>query len=1127
MTEIIRGAGSGGGGNGGGQTIVQTVVAPTRTPVRDPDNLASKQYATFVDLLGEGEIEGFPSAVGYTKGTATYNVAALKDVYLNGTQILRSTANPAAAQSADYNFQNVGFDPRFGTQAQTYIPGFGDIEDERSVNVQVRQPTPVTRTINDENITAVRVSLTVPRLERYTNEGDVLGTSISLSIQIQYNGGGFNTVINDTISGRTADQYQRDYKIDLSGAFPVDVRIVRNTADSADSTLINDLYWSSYTEIIYGRLRYPNSALVAMRLDAEQFSSIPSRTYRVRGIKVQIPSNGTVDQTNGRIIYSGAWDGTFGAAVWTSDPAWILWDLLTSSRYGFGDHIAASQLDKWAFFSASQYASELVPDGFGGQEPRFSCNALIQNQDDAYKLINDLCSTMRVMPYWATGALTISQDKPTDPSYLFTLANVTEEGFSYSGSSLKTRHTVAVVSYLDLDTQDVAYEVVEDQEGIGKYGVVTTEVKAFACTSRGQAARLGEWLLYSEGYETEVVSFTASVEAGVMVRPGAVIEISDPVRAGVRRGGRIVSATTTSVTVDDSASTDLTAINDATLSVILPNGTVESRAITTISGTTINVAVAYSAAPNANSIWLLQNTSVEASTWRVLSVEEKDGAQYTVNALAYNASKYAYVERDRPLEQRDVTVIELQPDPPPGLEATEALYELNGRAAVKIIASWPSVLGVSQYRFQWKRGEGNWNSIDVPRPDFEILDAAPDTYYLRVYSLNAVRAPSSVAAELTIAVVGKTAVPTNVSGLSLIAIDEASAILSWDRATDLDVLLGGKVLIRHNVALSGAIWTESQEIVVAASGNQTQKQVPLLEGTYLVKFEDDGGRRSAVATAVVVDLPTPQPRLLVQTYAEDLETPPFQGNYTDMFYVEDLVEAGGVSGIIISTGIPVDDLAPDGNWDGLTSIDGIGGVLPDGEYEFASTYSFPGVFDANLRRRLVTVPYIPGDFWDDKADLIDTWDLIDGDGGERVNALTYVRSTSDDPSGTPTWSDWHEFSNAIVRGRGFQFKTIATSADEAQNIIITELGAEMELQQRVEQTALLTSGAGTYTLTYGNAFFEAPSIGITAYNMGTGDYFEISSVTRTGAQVVFKDSTDTAVSRQFVATAVGYGREIV
>ncbi|NDE59275.1 MAG: hypothetical protein EB010_07625 [Acidimicrobiia bacterium] len=252
-------------------------------------------------------------------------------------------------------------------------------------------------------------------------------------------------------------------------------------------------------------------------------------------------------------MYAGIWGGTFGAAQWCSDPAWILWDLLTSTRYGFGQHISASQLDKWAFYSASQYCAELVPDGFGGQEPRFSCNVNIQTQEDAYKLINDMCSVFRAMPYWSAGALTTSQDRPADSAYLFTLANVAEGGFTYSSSSLKTRPNVAVVSYLDLELRDVAYEVVEDQASISKYGAITTEISAFACTSRGQAGRIGEWLLYSEQYENEVVTFTTSIDAGVVVRPGQIIEVSDPMRAGARRGGRIASATTTTVTVDDAA----------------------------------------------------------------------------------------------------------------------------------------------------------------------------------------------------------------------------------------------------------------------------------------------------------------------------------------------------------------------------------------------------------------------------------------------------------------------------------------------------------------------------------------------------------------------------------------------
>jgi hypothetical protein len=1096
--DRIYGAGGGGGGGKGGDGG----GGGGRTPTEASDNLNSTQYAKVVDLISEGEIQGLKDGA--------------KSIFLDNTPL----------QNADgsYNFQNVTVETRNGTQNQTFIPLAADIEDEKPVGVQVQQATPIVRSITDSNVNAARVSITVPQLQRFTDAGDIEGASVRLQIAVQYNGGGYTTAIDDTISGRSADAYQRDYLVGLTGAKPVDIKITRITDDSGSSKLLNAFSWSSYTEITYAKLRYPNSALVALRVDAEQFSSIPNRSYLVRGIKVRIPSNATVDSTTGRLIYSGIWSGSFGAAQWTTDPAWCLWDLLTSTRYGFGDHIQAAQLDKWAFYVASQYASELVPNGFGSTEPRFSCNINIQTAEEAYKLINDLCSTFRVMPYWSTGALTVSQDRPADSAYLFTLANVTEEGFSYQGSSRKSRPTVAVVSYLDLNSRDIAYEVVEDQEAIAKFGVVTTQISAFACTSRGQASRIGEWLLYSEHYESEVISFTASIDAGVVVRPGQIIEVSDPTRAGNRRGGRISAATTTSVTVDDA--TGLAVAATATLSVILPTGVVESRGISSITGNVISLATPLSTAPNANSVWIFQTSNIQASTWRVLTVSEQEGAQYGITALAYNAGKYDYIERGALLQKRDITDLNVIPEAPTNLRATETLYELNGRALSKLIISWQSVVGVNQYRVRWRPQNGNWTTTTQARPDYEILDTTAGVYEIQVYSLNAGLRQSVTPASLTVQAFGKTAPPVAVTGLSLIPIDGASAILSWDRSTELDVLLGGKVLIRHNVALSGALWEESQEIVAAAAGSQTQKQVPLLEGTYLVKFEDDGGNRSLAATSVIVDLPTPQPRLLVQTYAEETETPPFNGNYTDMFYVASLAEAGGASGIILSTGLAVDAMATDGNWDGLASIDSVGGVLSAGEYEFGSTYAFPGIFDANLRRRLVTLPYIPGDFWDDKADLIDTWDLIDGTGGDRVNAATYVRTTQDDPSGTPTWSAWREFSNAIVRGRGFQFKTLATSTDPTQNIIIEELGAAMELQQRTEQSATLTSGAGTYTVTFTNAFYEAPSVGVTGFDMATGDYFAISSVTRAGFQVTFRNSAGSAVSRQFTYTAIGFGRQI-
>lgn len=1067
----------------------------TRTPTEAGDNLNSAQYAQVLDLISEGEIQGLKDGD--------------KSIFLDNT--------PLQNANGTYNFQNVTVYTRNGTQNQSYIPGSPGIEDEKPVGVQVQQPTPIVRTITDANVDAARITITVPQLQLFTDKGDINGTDVRLQIAVQYGGGGYTTVIDDTIAGRTADSYQRDYLVDLATT-PADIRVTRVTPDSGSDKLANAFNWTSYTEITYAKLRYPNSALIGLRVDAEQFSSVPSRTYLIRGIKVQIPSNATVDQANGRLIYSGIWNGTFSAAQWCSDPAWVLWDLLTSKRYGFGDHIQAAQLDKWSFYAASQYAAELVPNGFGGLEPRFSCNTNIQTAEEAYKLINDMCSVFRVMPYWSIGTLTISQDRPADSAYLFTLANVSDEGFSYQGSSRKTRPTVAVVSYLDLPSADIAYEVVEDQAAIAKYGVVTTQISAFACTSRGQASRIGEWLLYSEQYESEVVSFTASIDAGVVVRPGQIIEISDPVRAGSRRGGRIRLATTTTVTVDDA--TGLTIGSGATLSVIMPDGTVQSRTVTAIAGNVVSLATALATAPNANSVWLYQTSNIQTSTWRVLAVQEEEDAKYAISALAYNASKYAYIERGAALQQRDITDLNIIPEAPTNLRAVEALYENNGRVLSKLIVIWQTVVGVNQYRYRYRQQNGNWTTSTQQRPDFEILDTTPGRYEVEVYSLNAALRPSVLPALLAFNAFGKTAPPANVTNVSLVPIDQASVILSWTATVDLDVKIGGKVLIRHTPALVGAVWENSIEIVPAASGNQTQKQVPLLEGTYLLKFEDDGGRRSVTATLVVADLPTPLPRLLVQTYAEDQETPPFSGNVIDMFYSESL------DGLVISTGLLVDDLAPTGNWDGLTTIDS---PLPPeyGEYEFGSTLDMNGVFDINLQRRFLTRAYLINSLWDDKLELIDYWTAIDDGNLDSVNATLYVRSTTDNPAGTPTWSTWREFSNAIVRGRGFQFKTIATSADPAVNIIIDELGCVVELQQRVEQSATLTSGAGTYSVTFAEAFYQPPSIGVTGYDMTSADYFTIASVTRTGFQVTFRNSGATAVSRQFNYTAIGYGREIV
>ena len=1098
----IAGSGGGGGGGGGGKGGGGG-SSSQRTPTEEGDSLDSRQYAQLIDLISEGEIEGLKD--GY------------KSIFVNNT----------ALQNADgtYNFQNVDVWTRNGTQNQDYIPIAADSESEKSVGITVKKATPIVRTITSTNVNAARLTITLPQLQRFTDQGDIVGASVQLQIAVQYNGGGYTTVIDDTITGRTGDQYQRNYLVNLDGAFPIDIKVTRVTDDSPSSKLVDAFNWSSYTEIIYAKLRYPNSALVALRVDAEQFSSIPSRSYLVRGIKVRIPSNATVDQTTGRLVYNDIWDGTFTAATWCSDPAWVLYDLLTSSRYGFGDHIDATQLDKWAFYACSQYCSGLVPDGFGGTEPRFSCNINIQTQDDAYKLINDMCSVFRAMPYWSTGALTVTQDAPADSSYLFTLANISEEGFSYSSGSLKTRPTVCVVSYLDLDLRDIAKESVENHDAISKYGVITREISAFACTSRGQARRLGEWLLYSEWNESEVVSFTASIDAGVLVRPGQIIEISDPVRAGSRRGGRINSAASnSSITVDDA--TGLTLGTSPQLSVILPDGSVETKTVSSIAGNVFTISTPFSSKPNVNSIWIYQTTDLQTSTWRVLTVEERDQCQYGITALAYNAGKYDYIERNVPLQQRDITNLNAIPDPPINLQASETLYENQGRALAKIIVSWRPVFGVLQYSIRWRGQNGNWTTANIQRPDYEILDTSAGVYEIKVYSLNAAGKPSTQPATLTYTAQGKSAPPADVTGAYANVINPQSVEIAWNLHPDLDVRVGGKILIRHTPLTSGATWPYATTVVPAVNGNQTRAVVPFMAGTYLLRAVDDSGNLSLNATQIAVDnqlqpLPTYTLRVASSpvsnpdiTFAEDLTTPPFQGNLTNMYY------DAGLDGLILSYGTFIDAMATDGNWDGLQTIDGYGTIASVGEYGFASTMDLGAVYEVNLRARIQARAFNPSNLWDAIVN-VDSLTVIDDVSG-LPDAQLKFRYSQD----VSTYSDWLPFQSNLIRGRAFQFKLVATSSGQMENIVVEELGVAATLPQVTQSAGPINTGASQYTVTFPKGFYGTPQVAVTALNMATGDYAAITNVSRTGFQVTFKNSGGTAVSRQFHYSATGYGKEI-
>ena len=1132
MKKFIRGAGG------------PPPPPPPRQPTRTPDTLHSRQFATFLDLLSEGEIEGFATASkeGLTKGTTAYNNAALKDIFLNNTPILRSTANSSSPATTDFNFQDVGFEPRFGTSNQTKISGIESSSSVTGVGVTVTASSPVTRQITNSNVDAVNVTITFPQIQKATNEGDLLGSTVQLKISVQYNSGGFTDVITDTFTGRTADAYQRDYRINLTGSFPVDIRVSRITADSTDTSLIDAFQWTSFGEIIDDSNTYANSAYSSLRLDSMQFSSIPSRKFRIRGVKVRIPgaganSSGTpsVDSTTGRIIYPNGYifNGVMGAAQWCSCPSMILLDILTNSRYGFGDHISDSTLDLFSFVTASKFANTLVDDGLGGQEARFSCNVSIQSSSEAFDLINELAGVMRCMPIWTAGSITMTQDSPSSASYLFNLSNVTEDGFSYSGSSLKQRHTVISVSYFNMDSQEIDYEVVEDASAIAKFGSIVKQVKAFACTSRGQAARLGKAILFAEQNESEVCTFATSIDSGVVVRPGTIISVADPVRSGLRRGGKIKSVqSTTQITVDDSANTDLPTTNNPTLSIILPDGTLETKNISAISGAVITVSEAFSQTPNVNTNWLLQDDTVQSQLFRVITVEEQDGCNYTITALSYVNEKYAFIEDGATLPTRNVSVLNELKDPPNALIADEKIVIINNQAVSKLIISWQPVSGVTQYQVNYRYNNGNFVSTTVSSPDFEIFNTNIGTYEIQVFSYNTALELSATSTNLTFNAVGKTAVPSNVTGLSAEPINEKLVRLRWNLSTDLDVTHGGRVYVRHSTLTDGnGTFSNSTDLIEALAGNTTSAEVPYLEGEYILKFRDDGGRFSTGETSVIIDLPDNQAPLITQTRREDLDNPKFQGTKTNVAFdattnTLNLVGGGNFDSIT--------------DFDAVTSLDDFGGIVPLGTYDFGGTaggdtLDLGGVFSLDLKRHFLTEAFYPSDLFDSRG-LIDDISDFDGATATEVNAEMLVRVTQDNPSsGSPTYSAFQTFANGTYKGRGFQFRAKLTSDDVAQDIKVSQLGYTASLQRRTEQGNVTASGAGAKAVTFTNPFFvgtssllgansNLPSVGINAQNMASGDFFEVTNISGTGFTVHFKNSSNASIDRNFTYQAVGFGK---
>ncbi|UTH24871.1 phage tail protein [Actinobacillus suis] len=582
------------------------------TPVEAPESGRSAQRVKILELISEGEIGGL--------------VDGLKSVYLDNTPV----------QNADgsYNFNNVQVEGRTGTQDQDVMSDFDTTEKEIAVSTEVKKTTPLTRTVTDANVTRLRLTLGVQSLFRQEDNGDTNGASVDFKITVG------NATYNLNINGKYSSQYFRALVVDNLPPVPFNIKVERVTSDSSTQRLQNKTVWASYTEIIDTDFAYPNTAYVGLKFDSETHSNIPTRTYDVYGIKVKVPSN--YDPMTRK--YTGLWDGTFKIA-WTNNPAWILLDVLTHKRYGPWENLGDFSVDKWTLYSIAQYCDQLVPDGYGNTEPRFTCNIWESRQRKAYDVISDFCSIFRAMPVWNGTEMTFIIDRPADPVWTYTNANVINGEFSRQYSAKKSRHNAIQVEYQDKDNAyQSAIEYVSDNDLIRKNGFNLLKVTAFGCTSRGQAYRTGRWILETEKLETETVTFSVGSE-GLMHIPGDVIRVTDNHFAGTNLGGRVLSVSGKVVTVDR----EITLPANSYFSYINAEAKHASIKISKIeNGTKLTLETA-PAGLKEYDVYSISSQKVTSRLYRCMTITEDDGA-YTITALQHEPQKEAIVDNGASFE---------------------------------------------------------------------------------------------------------------------------------------------------------------------------------------------------------------------------------------------------------------------------------------------------------------------------------------------------------------------------------------------------------------------------------------------------------------------------------------------
>jgi len=668
-----------------------------RQPVISPDSAQSKTFIKVLYGLAEGEIEGLANG--------------LQSIYLEETPL----------QNADgsLNFENVKVDFRNGTNDQEYIEGFPAVENETAIDVELKSETPWVRAFSNLDLDAVRLRLKWgPLRSQNATNGDVSGVTIEYAIDLQTDGGVWTEVLKTKISDKTSENYERAHRIDLpradSGWL---VRVRRLTPNSSSEYISDKMYIAAVTEVIDAKLRYPNTALLGLQYDAETYGNVAKVAADTKGRILKVPTNYNPATRQ----YVGMWDGTFKEA-YSNNPAWIYYDICTVDRYALGDRLTPLMVDKWSLYRLAQYCDQMVPDGLGGQEPRFTCNVYLQSAEGAFEILTKLAGVFRAITFWDGMSIICDADIPQDTYFTYTRANVIDGNFEYAGTRARDRHNVVKVAWDNpANHYKTEYEFVRDEKAIAEAGQVRIlEIDAWGCTSRGQAQRAGWWALKSEQLETRTVSFKVGLD-GYIPLPGKVIEIADPLFAGRANGGRVskISADRKSITLDRD---DVVAVAGDRLIINGEDGKAQTRIVQSISGRVVTVTHEFDAIATQN-VWVIDAQDLATMKFRVISITQDESHQFSVTALQYNPAKFDAIDKGAYFDEVPISIVNptIQ-DPVTDVVITSESRIDQGINVATMIVSWAQAKGAVKYLVEWRKDDGSWiklpitgnNSVEVP-----------------------------------------------------------------------------------------------------------------------------------------------------------------------------------------------------------------------------------------------------------------------------------------------------------------------------------------------------------------------------------------------------------------------------